>query len=123
MWARLRGQDYGRLAAVWSWPGNVRELFHTIERATVLVPAGVIHAQHLSACAFEGPRSSPQPVGPAEVTRFADAERSHLQRALERTGGKIYGADGAAQLLGLKPTTLQAKLKKHGLKPPRPGLG
>jgi transcriptional regulator with GAF, ATPase, and Fis domain len=47
---------------------------------------------------------------------FAEAERQLLQRALERTHGKIYGDDGAAALLRLKPTTLQAKLKKHRLK-------
>jgi transcriptional regulator with GAF, ATPase, and Fis domain len=98
------------------WPGNVRELLHTIERATVLVPAGLVHAEHLFAGAFEAPRSAPPPAPSLDVARFADAERTHLQRALEHTRGKIYGADGAAQLLGLKPTTLQAKLKKHGLK-------
>jgi transcriptional regulator with GAF, ATPase, and Fis domain len=98
------------------WPGNVRELLHTVERATVLVSAGVLRAEHLSACAFEGPRSAGRPGVETEVPSFADAERSHLQRALDQTRGKIYGVDGAARLLGLKPTTLQAKLKKHGLK-------
>ena len=44
------------------------------------------------------------------------AERRHLERALGATDGKIYGEDGAAALLGLKPTTLQAKLKKHRLR-------
>jgi transcriptional regulator with GAF, ATPase, and Fis domain len=47
---------------------------------------------------------------------FREHERRYLARALSRTGGKIYGKDGAAALLGLKPTTLQSKLKKHGLK-------
>jgi formate hydrogenlyase transcriptional activator len=46
---------------------------------------------------------------------FAEAERRHLERALAFTGGKIYGADGAAALLGLQPTTLQAELNEHGL--------
>ncbi|MCX4248045.1 helix-turn-helix domain-containing protein [Paraliomyxa miuraensis] len=43
------------------------------------------------------------------------AERLHLLAALEHTSGKIYGRDGAARLLDLKPTTLQSKLKKHGI--------
>lgn len=43
------------------------------------------------------------------------AERLHLLAALRHTGGKIYGRDGAARLLDLKPTTLQSKLKKHGI--------
>jgi transcriptional regulator with GAF, ATPase, and Fis domain len=47
---------------------------------------------------------------------FREHERRYLAQALRRTKGKIYGKDGAAGLLGLKPTTLQSKLKKHGLK-------
>lgn len=45
-----------------------------------------------------------------------EAERAHLEKALAITGGKIYGSDGAAALLDLKPTTLQSRLKKLGLK-------
>jgi hypothetical protein len=44
-----------------------------------------------------------------------EAERRHLVAALRQTAGKIYGRDGAARLLDLKPTTLQSKLKKHGI--------
>jgi transcriptional regulator with GAF, ATPase, and Fis domain len=42
-------------------------------------------------------------------------ERRNLQRALERCGGRIFGATGAAALLGLKPTTLLSRLQKHGI--------
>jgi len=52
----------------------------------------------------------------ASLTNFDDAVQALLRRALEHTGGKIYGKGGAAALLGLKPTTLQGKLKKYGLK-------
>jgi len=51
----------------------------------------------------------------ARMLPLREAERRHLVAALRHTGGKIYGRDGAARLLDLKPTTLQSKLKKHGI--------
>jgi len=45
-------------------------------------------------------------------------ERDNLRRALETCGGKIYGPDGAAALLGVKPTTLASRLKRLNLRPP-----
>lgn len=57
-------------------------------------------------------------LGPApggRILPLREAERRHLVAALRHTGGKIYGRDGAAKLLDLKPTTLQSKLKKHGI--------
>ncbi len=98
------------------WPGNVRELLNTVERASVVVGAGAIRGEHLSLGLFEGPKSDRRPSAGGGMLPFADAERRHLARALELTNGKIYGDDGAAALLQLKPTTLQAKLKKHRLK-------
>ncbi|MBX7081972.1 MAG: sigma 54-interacting transcriptional regulator [Nannocystaceae bacterium] len=100
------------------WPGNVRELLHTIERATIVVPAGTIERDHLLLDPLEGPvAASEHEAGPTgAVPPFAEAEKQLLRRALDATGGKIYGADGAAALLRLKPTTLQAKLKKHRLR-------
>ncbi len=100
----------------YAWPGNVRELLHTVERATVLVPSGALRREHFCVGSFE-----PKPVSERRPTTnallsFAEAERRHLQSALDRTNGKIYGDDGAAALLKLKPTTLQAKLKKHRLR-------
>jgi transcriptional regulator with GAF, ATPase, and Fis domain len=99
------------------WPGNVRELLHTVERATVLVPRGALRREHLSVGPFESPKPiSERSAAATPLLSFAEAERRHLQRALQLTNGKIYGEDGAAALLKLKPTTLQAKLKKHRLK-------
>lgn len=108
-----------KLLEAHDWPGNVRELVNSLERATVLVPSG-----ELDGAAFElggthtskVPPADPAPVTGASFPSLKDVERQHLERALELTGGKIYGADGAAKLLELKPTTLQSKLKKHGLK-------
>ena len=65
-----------------------------------------------------GPNTHETGLGSAPDTRILplrEAERRHLLVALRHTGGKIYGRDGAAKLLELKPTTLQSKLKKHGI--------
>jgi transcriptional regulator with GAF, ATPase, and Fis domain len=42
--------------------------------------------------------------------------RAHIIAALKKSGGKIYGSNGAASLLGMKPTTLQSKMKKLGIR-------
>lgn len=110
---RLEGHD---------WPGNIRELINALERATILAPSGVIEGELAL-----GPR---QPTsltvdGSAEQVlvgngeawpTLEELERTYLRRVLQRTGGKIYGEDGAAQIVGLKPTTLQSRLEKRGLK-------
>jgi transcriptional regulator with GAF, ATPase, and Fis domain len=91
------------------WPGNVRELENVIERALVLstgpelvLPAG------FSAL----PRTTADAASPAT---YRDAMRLCIERALRASGGKIYGEDGAAAVLGLKPTTLQSKMRKLGI--------
>jgi len=101
-----------------TWPGNVRELVNALERATILQAEGTIDAAHLVLHRRKG--SDAAQTGrerDAPMLPLREHERRYLARALRRTNGKIYGKDGAAYLLGLKPTTLQSKLKKHGLKP------
>ena len=100
------------------WPGNVRELVNTLERGTILQPEGVIDRAHLTLTGTTQPppTPTPQPDAPSKVLPLREHERRYLARVLQKTHGKVYGTDGAAQLLGLKPTTLQSKLKKHGLK-------
>lgn len=66
--------------------------------------------------AFSGVGERPTCVPP--VARFDEEVRDLLKRALEASGGKIYGPDGAAALLGLRPTTLQGKLRKLGINRP-----
>jgi formate hydrogenlyase transcriptional activator len=89
------------------WPGNVRELQNVIERA-VIVSAGdelaVDPAWLMSA----------SPVETAHT--WAEQEKARILTALRAASGRIYGPGGAAQRLGLKPTTLYGKMRKHGLK-------
>jgi len=95
------------------WPGNVRELENYLERALILSPREDLVLPELPGA--RGPaRAAAAPSAALDQT-FDQAVRELLQRALTRTDGKIYGPDGAAQLLGLKPTTLQGKLRRHGL--------
>ncbi len=94
-----------------------RELLKELERAAISKPAGVIDATHLGlgdSAAIGSPSTEDENL--ATMLPLHEHERRYLAQALRRTNGKIYGADGAAQLLGLKPTTLQSKLKKHRLK-------
>ena len=98
------------------WPGNVRELRNMMERATIMVPAGSIEPEHLLgltpvAAAPAAPRIDD--VGP--LVSLAENERRHVTRVLEATSGRLYGDGGAASVLGLKPTTLQSRMKKLGL--------
>ncbi len=90
------------------WPGNVRELEHVIERAVILT---------------DGPElmtvdwlHTPNQVGALDrVASLDEVEREHILSVLERTGWRVSGDRGAAVLLGLKPTTLEARMKKLGI--------
>jgi len=96
------------------WPGNVRQLVNVLERATILQPTGPIEASHLglqpARRPADGHRDDPTPLS------FEEQERRYFTGLLSHTRGRIYGPGGAAELAGLKPTTLQSKLKKRGLK-------
>lgn len=104
----------------YDWPGNVRELQNAIERAVIRSRNGQLDfglrsngsdASHPPRKATAIPRSAPASLG--DLKRH---ERDLILDALTRTRGKIYGPDGAAALLGLKPTTLSSKVHRAGLK-------
>lgn len=84
------------------WPGNIRELRNVVERAMILTsgPTLVVDVPDISASA------SPPSMS------FADMERTHIISVLERARWRVRGKDGAAEILGLKPTTLDSKMKK-----------
>lgn len=103
-----------------AWPGNVRQLRNTLERATILHPSGALDAAALGldtlpAIAPRGPTAA-DPTFPT----YRESERRYLAAALARTEGRIHGVAGAAQLVDRRPTTLQSKLRRAGLKAPRP---
>jgi formate hydrogenlyase transcriptional activator len=88
------------------WPGNIRELQNFIERAVILSTASTLHVP-----VRELKRGG---VGGNVVTLEA-AERDAIVRALRDAGGKVAGPGGAAAKLGMKRTTLQAKMRKLGI--------
>ena len=93
------------------WPGNIRELQNLIERAVILSNDGVL-PNTLPAKAGEVTRTVPG------YTTLKDTERSLILRTLEAVGWVIGGANGAAARLGVKRTTLIAKMKKLGISRP-----
>src|SRR5262249_18367295 len=91
------------------WPGNVRELENLIERA-MIVSSGdtlLIDPNWLQPARTRNADQKPPPSSLAEV------ERQAILDALQRCQGRIYGAGGAAAALGVKPTTLYGKMRKH----------
>jgi len=96
-----------RLAA-YAWPGNVRELQNVIERAVILSSKGRFELPDLLAPPAAGrPRQ--------QHRTLEDVERQHIVAVLEETGWRVSGERGAARILGLKRTTLEARMKKLGI--------
>jgi transcriptional regulator with GAF, ATPase, and Fis domain len=90
----------------YSWPGNVRELSNIIERAMILTTGDDLRVDlpFVAQAAAAPPRT------------LKESERAQIMRVLDETGWRIRGARGAAEILGLKPTTLEARMAKLGLK-------
>jgi formate hydrogenlyase transcriptional activator len=104
--------------ATHDWPGNVRELQNVVERAVILSQGGPLR--------FELPprETSRTHRPPASSTRMLtrdelkNRERESIIAALSQAGGKIFGAEGAAELLGMKPTTLASRIKALRIEKP-----
>jgi transcriptional regulator with GAF, ATPase, and Fis domain len=129
----LAARRLGRPAPAWSaedlwrlqrypWPGNVRELQHVVERALILGRGGPpVLSLALEASVQEpGPSSAPAPGPIVPASEWKAREKANLVAALNQAGGKVYGPGGAAELLGMKPTTLASQLKALGIRAKRP---
>jgi PAS domain S-box-containing protein len=93
--------------AAHSWPGNVRELANAIERAVIHAKGSVLH----SVDRFEEPAE--EPLYAAKT--LEEVEREYIIRTLENTGWRIEGPHGAANVLGLNPSTLRTRMSKLGI--------
>jgi formate hydrogenlyase transcriptional activator len=102
------------------WPGNVRELENFVQRALILSPGPVLELPEASGGGPPAAGLGAGAAGAGGAGTFEDEARAVIERALAASGGKIYGADGAAARLGLKPSTLQGKMKKYGIGEARP---
>lgn len=103
----------------YDWPGNVRELQNVIERAMILQASKGRLEFALSRDSLAAGRKAAAPAPEVDGQALTDLkrqEREVIARALEQTGGKIYGPDGAAALLGMRPTTLASRIQRYGLR-------
>lgn len=115
------------------WPGNFHEFHEVMRRSLMNASRGSflpVFDKEVVYSGQEDPEGAPLPTGkptsaagadPAvvpggDLMPFDEMNRRYLRLVLEHTAGKIYGEDGAARLLGMKPTTLQSKLKKLGIR-------
>ena len=108
--------DFVERAKSYDWPGNIRELENLVERALVLAGGHAGDPTDLFV-------SSSVPVAPSvsslEVTgTLEDIERTHILRTLEATRWRIEGEVGAAERLGINPSTLRGRMRKLGVKKP-----
>jgi transcriptional regulator with GAF, ATPase, and Fis domain len=108
------------------WPGNIRELQNTIERALILAQNGTLWFDfpglQRAAASPVAPAPAQPPPGP-DAPVFSDVELRRLERdnilaALGKAKWKVHGPGGAAELLGLKPSTLNSRIKKLALRKP-----
>lgn len=102
------------------WPGNLRELANVLERGTILSPSPAlgpdcldVFSNHSEATGQDQTASTPLHDAPTpRPVSLEQAQREHIEYVLKLCNSKIYGAGGAAELLGVPPSTLQSKIKK-----------
>ncbi len=92
----------------YSWPGNIRELRNVIERNLILNTGPIFHAETQE---FE---QKPN----LKMRRFDEVESEYFRTILQAAKWRVRGKGGASEILGLKPTTLEARMKKLGIRRP-----
>lgn len=107
----------------YSWPGNVRELQNIVERFAISSIAGAAQIELFGGAGeYHGPELEVAATDNEEAMlteeEMIQAQVRNIERALEYCKGKIYGTDGAAALLGLKPTTLASRIRKMNIRRP-----
>jgi transcriptional regulator with GAF, ATPase, and Fis domain len=96
----------------YDWPGNVRELINYLDRAAILTPSGELDVEIPKG--RKDRRFDPS-SDPTSWPTLSEVEKDYVERVLAATEGKIYGPGGSAEILGLKPSTLQSRMAKLGI--------
>jgi formate hydrogenlyase transcriptional activator len=110
----IRGVSQKSMASLsqYHWQGNIRELQNVIERAAVLAKGPILHVDDTLLRADESASSQ------TAIDTLENVERQHILRALSETQWVIHGKKGAAELLGINPSTLRSRMEKLGIKKP-----
>jgi formate hydrogenlyase transcriptional activator len=96
------------------WPGNIRELEHFIERSVLLTTSDTLKEIHLPK-----PKTKPDSRADKEVFKIQtidENEKEYILKVLKLVKGKISGEGGAAEILGIPPSTLNSRIKKLGIR-------
>ncbi|MFC1493157.1 sigma-54 interaction domain-containing protein [candidate division KSB1 bacterium] len=103
-----------QLLMSYDWPGNVRELSNIVERAIIINPQGPLDFTQLIPKGKHVAHDSNQPV--SSTKNLDKLIASHIQSIVNETKGKIHGSGGAAEILGVNPSSLRNKMNKYGIK-------
>ena len=101
-----------RNMAAYSWPGNIRELENMIERSVLLAKSQVIEEIRLPEIAHQQGNTGNEPL---RIKTIHENERDYIISVLKKCNGRVWGAGGAAEVMGLPPTTLSSRMKKLGI--------
>ncbi len=111
MGRKITAVDPGLIIALceYDWPGNIRELENLIERALILTQNNMLELGDWV------PVKKNSTTGKMAAKKLEDVERMHIVAVLNQANWKVSGEKGAAKILGLNPTTLEARMKKLGI--------
>ncbi len=112
---QVRPADLAALRA-YAWPGNIRELEHVLEQAIIVSQGHFLEFAGFAAAPLAAAGAVVTLPGPGPLKTLREQERDHILAALQRTGGRVSGAQGAALLLDINPKTLEARMKKLGIR-------
>jgi transcriptional regulator with PAS, ATPase and Fis domain len=107
-------KDVFKQLMTYNWPGNIRELGHLLERSVLLAKGKVISSINLPPAIVSQKKSGDDSIQPLKTLEEMEVE--HILNVLKKCNGKVCGAGGAADVLGLPPSTLNSKIKKLGIK-------
>jgi len=105
----------------YNWPGNVREIQNVVERSLILNPKGPLTFDYMNL--RKSLVSQDQPEQFNSTDKLDDVVHRHIQAVLSKTDGKIHGPAGAAELLGINPSTLRNRMDRLGIRYGRKGKG
>src|SRR5205814_4202309 len=97
----------------YNWPGNIRELENLIERALILSSGNILEYGDWMPKLSLGMKNG---NGKPSPHKLEEVEKEHIIETLKKVNWKVSGDKGAAKILGLNPTTLEARMKKLGIK-------